>query len=625
MLRPECYVSVMVRILQKINRGHAFFGSLLYYECNDMQPVFVTYDTKQREEFLSQIGNFSPGERDAFHKLCQNWQERIPYNRFVGLVNRGDGASTSDLHSLMTKLRSRGYGLTRTTVQEGQRSREAIVITECFSRRFVSELLEEYFNDLLESIASPLPLLSTIQETFPEFPAHELTYVSSDNLAREYSTHDEPEQPLAVESVDGDRILVTRGKLRPCITVSMLKLRYYLGSATLLELLARFLDTSLIALKQKIGAKDPQIWLSVSQKIIDKRKEIDALRNVRVDNNFFHAAWLLKRLLESQITEAEEKKRDAENRKVDLEALAMAVKESPEGWMEQEQLTRTIDGLQDKYEKNFDSFREEFYEKCVHTHSRNGLPKVVLLDGRYMHRDRVFPLFLAHFREAESELKPYFIALMESQLRRGSPGGDSTFVDLDNFDNAILEHVRKMSPLLASMIEKPAILAEGMILHAKQNKLVQDVAELKQRLAVYFDPETMKPLPLHEWFNLRLLELFETAFERMPILRRIWIRITGRYESFRSRYVTQSTIRRQERQYESSVSRKREEGSSSLDRNDRKNYPGSRSRKERSGALSDSRSSTRTTPAQEQKKRGYTKKQVDSAWEQFGSSIKKKD
>jgi hypothetical protein len=600
---------------------------------NDMQPDYVTYDTKQREEFLSQTGNFSPGERDAFHKLCQNWQERIPYNRFIGLVNRGDGATTSELHSLMKKLQTQGYGLIRTKVHEGQRSRDTIVLSECFSRRFVSEYLDELFNDLLESIGSPLPLLSTVTENLPGFPVQELTYVSSDRLAQEYTTPDEPDMPLAVETIDGDRILVTRGKLRPCVTVSMLKLRYYLGSASLLEMLARFMDTSLIALKQKIGDKDPQLWLGVTQKIIDKRKEIDALRNVRVDNNFFHAAWLLKRLLESQMTEAEEKKREAENRRVDLDAIALAVKEAPQGWMEQDQLTRTIDGLQEKYEKSIDSFREEFYDKYVHSQGRNSLPKIVLLDGRYIHRDRVFPLFLAHFREAESELKPYFTALMESQLRRGSPGDDTTFVDLENFDNAILEYVRKQSPLLASMIEKPAVLAEGMILHAKQNKLVKDVTELKQRLAVYFDPETMKPLPLHEWFNLRMLELFETAFERLPIWRRIWIRITGRYESFRGRYVSQSTIRRQERQYDS-VPRNRDErkqlsrreDSSGRGRTGASGRGKPSYRRERAGTgRARGTGTSAAASAQEQKKRGYSKKQVDSAWEQFGSSIRKKD
>ncbi len=605
-----------------------------------MRPKYITYETKEREEFLSQTGNFSPSERDAFHKLCQNWQERIPYNRFTPLLNRGDGATTSDLVTLMTKLRAAGYGILRTAVKEGQRSRDAIILTDNYSERFVSELLDEYFNDLLESISNPLPLLSSLNEDFDDFPADRFVYVPSDKIAREYTTQENPETPLAIESVDSDRLLITRGKLRPCITVSMLKLRYYLSNTSLLELMSRFLDTSLIALKQKVSEKDPQVWLAVSQKIIDKRKEIEALRNIRVDRNFFHAAWLLKRLLESQIAESEQKKRDAENRKVDMEAIAMAVKEAPEGWMTQEQLTRTLDRLKDKYGDSYEEVVEEFYERYVRSQgNKNTLPKIVVLNERYLHRDKIFALFLAHFRETESEVKPYFVSLMESQLKNGAPGEDTTFVDLDNFDHAIQEYIRKANPFLYSMIEKPSILAEGMILHAKQNKLAKDVSELKQRLAIYFDPESMKPLPMHEWFNLRLLEIFETAFERLPILRRIWIRLTGRYESFRSRYISQSAIHRQE-QLEKRRAAERAQGDNKKDEGERggngassagrrapdgKGRPAHVGTHRRSAATQRGANGSSGSRKNDKDRRGYSKKQVDSAWEQFGSTIKKKD
>lgn len=592
-----------------------------------MQPYFVAYDTKQREEFLSQHGNFSPGERDAFHKICQNWQERIPYNRFSAMINRGEGATTGDVQSLLYKLRKIGYGLLRTTVNEGQRSVEAIVVTDQFSPLFVSELLNEYFNDLLESIVNPMPLLSAVQEEFTDFPTAALTFVSSDKLAQEYSTQEAPETALAIQSIGEDRLLVTREKLRPFITVSMLKLRYYLGNTSVLELLAKLLDTSLIALKQKIAGKEPSLWLSVTKTIVDKRKEIDALRTVSVDANFYHAAWLLRRLLESQIAEAEQKKRDAENRQLDLEAIAMAIKEAPEGLMLQDQLTRTLESLKEKYGDDFKSLETDFYEKYVQAHGKNSLPKIVSIDGRYMHRDKVFPLFLSQFRTAESDLKRTFTARMELQLRSGNAGGDTTFVDLDSFDAAILDEIKRFDPLLGSLIEKPGILAEGMILHAKQNKLVKDVSELKQRLSVYFDPETMKPLPLHEWFNLRLLEIFEVAFEKLPILKRIWIRLTGKYESFRSRYVGRSAIKRQERD--------RLPVSTGNGRDDGGLYdgprPSARSKSryvEKRGRRTDTRGpgpvkgGKKDDPAS---KRAYTKKQVDSAWQEFGSSIKKKD
>ena len=600
-----------------------------------MQPYFVGFDTKQREEFLSQHGNFSSGERDAFHKICRNWQEQIPYNRFLMLINRGDGATTGDLQNLLSKLRKNGYGLLRTSVNDGRRGNEAIVVTDQFDPRFVSELVNEYFNDLLESITNPLPLLSSVRKEFNDFPTSALTFVSSDELAQEFSTRDAPETALAIQTIGGDRLLVTREKLYPFITVSMLKLRYYLGNTSILELLAKLLDTSLIALKQKIAGREPSIWLSVTKMIVDRRKEIDTLRTVSVDPDFYHTAWLLRRLLVSQIAEAEQKKRDAEDRRIDLGTIATAIKEAPDGWMEQVQLLHFLERFKEKYGDAFESLETEFYQRYVQPHGKNGLPKIVSIDGRYIHRERIFPLFLAHFRSAEINLKRTFVARMEEQLRNGNAGGDTTFVDLDNFDAAILDEIKRFDPLLGSLIGRPNILAAGMIHHAKQNKLVKDVSALKQHLAVYFDPKTMKPLPLHEWFNLRLVEILEVAFERLPILKRIWIRLAGKYESFRSRYVGKSAIKQQERH--------RLPASTRSEWNDTGLYDGPRpSGKSASwytrgrGRGEDTRrrrSTTRSrTSVVEDKmkdgspmKRAYTKKQVDSAWQEFGSSIKKMD
>ncbi|MFW5643588.1 MAG: hypothetical protein ACOCYQ_06125, partial [Alkalispirochaeta sp.] len=128
----------------------------------------------------------------------------------------------------------------------------------------------------------------------------------------------------------------------------------------------------------------------------------------------------------------------------------------------------------------------------------------------------------------------------------------------------------------------------------------------------------------------------------------IWIRLTGKYESFRNRYVGQSAIRRQERESTASYTDSRERvdrgrlreggserrgGTEAMRGRDRASSTGSRDRGRggtvrrsastpggRSGAGAHSGSASDAAV-----KRAYTKKQVDSAWEQFGSSIKKKD
>ncbi|MCG8479876.1 MAG: hypothetical protein MI724_12325, partial [Spirochaetales bacterium] len=335
-----------------------------------MQPDYVGFETKQREELLSQFGTFSPGERDLFHTLCQNWQERIPYGRFSAFLNRENGGTTSDLLSLMDKLRRNRMGLLRTIIQDGRRSRETIILTRQGSSRFYTELFDEYFTDMLESIVNPLPLASHIEKNFGEIPRDALQAVSAAKAATYFGGKATSAPPLAIASLGDDALLITQKNLRAFVNVAILKMRYFLNNTTLLGILAKLQDTSLLNIKQRCGGKEPAFWLGITKTIVERARDIEAMRNVNVDPNFFHVAYLLRGLIESQIVEAEQKKQEAENRRLDLEAIALALKEAPDGLIDQSQLSRMLEAQKEKYGDRFAEFRDEFYERYVHARSR---------------------------------------------------------------------------------------------------------------------------------------------------------------------------------------------------------------------------------------------------------------
>lgn len=606
-----------------------------------MQPEYVAYDSKQREEFLSQLGNFSPNERDVFHKLCQNWQEAIPYDRFTRLLTSGEGGNTSDLISLMNKLRAERLGILRTKISEGNRTRKSLVLTTANSARFYAELVDELFTDMLESIVNPLPLASILEkqmgsipfDLFRSVPANKLApYLSPEEdsgegsgSAAEDDAADEP--PLSVQSLNSDSLLITRKNLRPFMTVAILKMKYYLSNTTLLGAVAKLQDTSLLAIKKGCNSKDSLFWLGLTSVIVSHVREIEALRNVGIDAGFYHVAWLLKNLIESQRADADEKRRRQEEEELDLQAIAMAIKEAPANVVNREELSALLERQSDKYGDRFEHFQNTFFERFVRDKSSKKLPVIVQLENNYIHRDNVFPLFLEHFRKVETELRPYFIHRMEHQLRSGNRNRDETFYSVDNFEEAIREQVNVHSKILSQTIKRPAILAEAMIHHARQNKLVKDVDELKKHLSLYFEPETMKPLPLSQWFNLRLSGIFEQAFERLPVFQRIWIRITGKYESFRGRFIDQGVKAVSSSRNGSG----RETGAKAgTTRSQRRRPSGrnaegrpARSHRERQTTEGGSRRSAASKPMTEEQKKQYNRKQVDSAWEQFSSTIKK--
>ncbi|MFW5694319.1 MAG: hypothetical protein ACOCYB_04070 [Alkalispirochaeta sp.] len=596
-----------------------------------MRPDYISFDTKSREELLSQTGNFTPPERSVFHLLCQHWQDRIPYDRFVSFLNHDEHGTTSDLLSLMGKLRQARMGLLRTSVTDGQRSRESMILTDQDSPAFFAELADEYFTDMLESILNPLPLVSTVEEEIGSIPTEAVQPVSPQEIGAYYSGKKTSDLPLVVTTMGNEALLVTQKRLRPFVNVAILKMRYFMSNTSLLGALAKLQDTSLLNLKQQSAGKDPTFWLALTRTVVDHRRDLESMRTLSVNENFFHAAMLLKNLIESQIAEAKQKKEAAENRQLDLNAIAMAVKESPEQWIEQTTLTELLERQRERYADEFEQFREEFYERYVKARGKNTLPKIVLLNRKYIHRDNIFPLFLQDFRMLENELAAEFALHMEQQLKSGNRGKDATFYSLDNFNEAIAEQVRVRSEFVSALIEKPSILAEAMILHIKQNHLAKDVEELKQRLSVYFDPETMHPLPLNEWFNLKPLDLFERAFETLPILKRIWIRLTGKYESYRGRYLGQSALKHsmapthRPDSADSRISEPRDAPNRRAHRGERSQGGAEKRTKSPRGPSGTAKSGNaqRAAASAQAAKRAYSRKQVDSAWDEFGNTIKK--
>jgi len=588
-----------------------------------MKPEFISFDDRQREQYLSQLGTFSPGEREIFRQLCRNWQERIPYKRFAASTGVETGGN-AELISLMKKLRREHIGIMRTTVADDRRIPDALVIAVANSEPFYVELVDEYFVDLRESILNPLPLQSTIYEEVGNIPKEFIESVDVERLADYVDAPDETRKIIRVPGHRGEGILITSTNLRAAVTIAILKMRYYLSNTSLLGFLAKTIDTSLLDLKKRIAGKEPRFWLDLTRTVGRSYGDISAARTLAVDDAFFHSAALLQIIIEAQIEGATKKKKEKEERELDLQAVAMAIKESPEILVEQIDLSRIIEGQREKYGDGFEGFREEFYERYVKARDGNALPQIVLLEKNYIHRDNIFPSFLSSFKELERSMSAYFTDLMEQQLK--SNQRNKVFYSIENFDQAIREVVGRTDPLVYALMQKPAVLAEALIHDARRRNLTKNVTDLKQRLSIYFDPSDMKPLPPHEWFDLQIMQIFETAFNRLHILRRIWIRITGKYESFKTKYVGRpvssagvrtsppisgATDSGGEQSGTATAHRSRSPGAGSV-----RSAPARRSRTKTPPTA---KPTVKPTPAIPKE---YSKRQVDSAWESFGKTLK---
>jgi hypothetical protein len=160
---------------------------------------------------------------------------------------------------------------------------------------------------------------------------------------------------------------------------------------------------------------------------------------------------------------------------------------------------------------------------------------------------------------------------------------------------------------------------------------VNSAADIKILLNEYFESERMvfrDPLIL---FNLNSANIFESAFANLPLWRQIWMKLSGKYESFRESYESAgpsySEIRRVQRSKEKAesfskgVSPGRKAGTASAHGG---GGTGPSGRKEvklysREEALSLRKKRKPTVKV----KRSYSRRDQEDAWKSFGESLRK--
>ncbi|WP_455381608.1 hypothetical protein, partial [Salinispira pacifica] len=163
-------------------------------------------DEKEREEFLSDIGTFSPAEREIFHRLCRMWEPEIPYRRAAG----GTASDQNNLDRLMEKLRARGYGLVRTDVDARRDEKTAVVLTSRWDRRFAVTLLDVELDRLLDESGSGFLTEQMLAGRGVSIPSEFVEEADYDALARAWSDDTGSSyRVLRLAGLDGVNHLVT--------------------------------------------------------------------------------------------------------------------------------------------------------------------------------------------------------------------------------------------------------------------------------------------------------------------------------------------------------------------------------------------------------------------------------
>ncbi len=594
-------------------------------------PDFVRLDEHRRDQYLSHRGNFTPDERALFHRLCNMWEALIPYRRFLRMAAGDHGDTRHTLATLIEKLYRAGIAVTITrTNDDGEPVPEGIALTNENSLRFFYLAVDERFRHSERNLDAPLPFADTLREEGLRVPEPFLTDVDSSEIASilaERSDGDET-KIYRVSVSSGKQLVVTSGKVRSFLGLAMQKLRHMLSNANVLTAVSRVVDSTLTALRKEILDKDPRFWFLLSDSILAARSRLEEQRNVPVTEEFFCSAELLHAFVNGRLNAINQQREAEQERRERIEGILSMLARRKEPTIPTRELRELIEGYRAEYGEEFDRFRSDFFDLALQPAPRRKLSVLVELDGVFVHRDRLYPLFLDRLESLRLYYGSLYRKLMRQHICRGRSHGVEALYSYDNLVSDLEQRLRVDDPLFLQMYESPDIMGEALVHWGRQKQYATDTDSLRKLLLRHFTPGAgARFYDLAVLLDLHMARLFDDAFRSLSAIRQVIYRLFGRYEAMRERFDQESGRVSTAPGSWSRETTGDDESASSAGRStdiappwtgttparQRQNTGSRRRRAPESGAGQ--------TPAP--KARNYTRAESDEAWEEFKRHIRK--
>jgi len=499
------------------------------------QPDYVSFEPKAREELLSQIGTFTPLERTLFQRLCEAWAPKIDRNRFLARVG-GSEQEVATIDKLLAKLRGAQLAVVTTTVIDGKRVPESIVLTNKGDLTFFMTLLEEETAKLSESGYRVLPSLERMEERKALPHDYHVTDGDSADLAKAWLGEAPEDAILRIRLLGEYRILTTTRTVRRLMENAVQWLRTTLDERSFLEEVARVKNTGIMELKQRLSEKTPDFWLEITRSILQERQTIAFRKNITESDEFFQTAFLIMNFTEAQITAAKARKEGNAQVDEELSGLASAVENVPGGRMPEATFTGLVEQADAQLGPSAAVLGARMTTDLLTPRPRRKLPVIVFLAGVYIHRNRVRSIFSNARIQVAERLREEYTDILESFLRGRSPDAGEIFSSKADLDHDIVNRAERQDPLLGELLARPQLLAEAVIRDEKLRRDAITTDELKETLKAYFNVSTSELLPPNELFDIDVVAIYDAAFGRLNVFRQLILRISGRYDSLKRHY-----------------------------------------------------------------------------------------
>lgn len=580
-------------------------------------PQFVHVDSIRREEFLSQIGNFASEHRKIFQSLCEHWQPGINYARFVN-QNSSIRFAEKDLLNLLSRLKSSKCGLLKHKCIEGDLKKNTIILTDIGDKFFYYHLVEDEIEISMLTSVHPMLTMSTMLDQGIVIPDSFIETLTPRDFTRSFFKQCENEGRIFKIPTSGDDYFIaTSGTLAPLISMCIRRIKEGMKNPTLIASVAKLQSIAILDLKKDLTSNDPNFWRKLTVTIIDAKDEI--LHKSRTLNKDFFSACELVRFFSENEMKAVDKKRADEKEMLDaMKVVAIDISNDHSFFVDQSELNRKLE----KSVNRWPDFKDKFYNTFVKSQKKTQLPQIVYIGSKYIHRDNIHTYFITRIAEYSADLRMEYQNLMELMLRTNNKSNISIFFSNENFRNNIREKISNKDPLMIALLDRPAIVSEAVIHIAKKKMKIREISKIRIMLERYFEPGRLKFRSLEVLFTLDVLEIFQYAFLKIPLWKQLFVRVLGRYDSYRKTFTGMSSATETKTPvYQvSSTPQSREPDFSSMSRDERKREYRNRQRDNRSQVKK--HSTSHMDPSV--KKRRYSQKEQNEAWSDFGDSFNRK-
>ncbi|MDR1179466.1 MAG: hypothetical protein LBK44_03080 [Spirochaetales bacterium] len=578
-------------------------------DTNVPPPFYVEYGVKEREQFLSDLGNFSPPQYEVFQTLCKMWQPEIPYNKFMTQISGAIKNVAAELDRVLDKLSQKKCGLLKIHYSSGEQVRDSIILTEPAAPRFFYYATLNELEIFFSGMEEPVPYEDYLESRGVKPPSVRNLEPGQYSVIFEDAKEKKDYRIYRVVLPNRKALLLPAGGGMRYINFCLGRLRESLADTNMASGVARVQQISMNELYKRAESKDPMVILGIAKAIQQLRHDTVETRRFQVAETLFGCMLILAYLISCNIEEIKRRKGVEEDLRQDKNALLHLIEGESDPLIPEKRFTELVNTFKDKYKDNFENFRKDFMETVLTQQGEEKIPVIISISNSYIHRNNFFHLFLSSLNIFRVNAEQFTVKTMEQILRTNNREGNTIFYSKENFDTGLKTFLRQSDPRLYEMFNNSKILSEVIIYTLKTKKKVRELEVIETELGKYFTQEAMQLKGLSSILHISLIDVFHRAFFHLAWWRQLLIKFSGKYASYENLYSRQG--------YKNiNGSPQRQTGAS--DRAAAADLPETANG---SSAAAGTRQH-RKKGARNSGKKDYTKRQQENAWNEFSKTIR---